>query len=228
MYKVLVACEESQRVCMAWRELGHERYSCDLIECSGGHPEWHIQGDCLPLLKENIDFTTVDGTPHHIDRWDVIIAHPPCTYLTISGNRWFNVEKYGEKAIERMKLREEAIEFFMNFTRAEADHIAIENPVGVMSTKYRKPDCIYNPYDFYPETDKKRTCLWLKDLPPLKPNQVLPKEQRTTDKANALIDGKYYRYHDPYVALIRSKTPIGVAKAMAEQWSAYLEGKDVK
>ena len=112
--KVLVACEESQAVCKAFRALGHEAYSCDIQPCSGGHPEWHLQVDALELLKM---------------RWDLIIAHPPCTYLTVTGNRWFNEEKYGEKAVERKRLREEAAEFFMAFANADCPRIAIENPV---------------------------------------------------------------------------------------------------
>ena len=104
---VLVACEESQRVCSEFRRLGHNAFSCDLISCSGGHPEWHIQNDVLPLLNGNCEFETVDGTKHKIDgKWDLIVAHPPCTVLTISGNRWFNVEKYGEKALKRERERE--------------------------------------------------------------------------------------------------------------------------
>ena len=112
---VLIACEESQRVCLAFRERGHNAFSCDIIDPSGGHPEWHIKGDVLPLLNPNptIHFKTMDGTEHEVSRWDLIIAHPPCTYLTVTGNRWFNVEKYGDKARERIKLREEAFEFFM-------------------------------------------------------------------------------------------------------------------
>lgn len=104
--KVLVACEESQAVCKAFREKGHEAYSCDIIECSGGHPEWHIMQDVLPLLNGNCEFTTMDGAKHIIDgKWDLLIAHPPCTYLTVSGNRWFNVGKYGQKALDRERER---------------------------------------------------------------------------------------------------------------------------
>jgi len=154
--KVLIACEESQRVCSAFRARGHEAYSCDILDPSGGHPEWHIKGDVLPILnpskhmigcpnypeyEDYIEFITMDGVEHQIeDKWDLIIAHPPCTYLTVTGNRWFNVEKYGDKARERIKLREEAKEFFMAFANADCDHIAIENPIGIMSTSWRKPD----------------------------------------------------------------------------------------
>ena len=219
--KVLIACEESQRVCTAFREKGHESYSCDIIECSGGHPDWHIKADVLPLLNGNCKFTTMDGVEHKINgKWDMIIAHPPCTYLTVSGNRWFDIEKYGEKAKERYRLREEAIAFFMHFVNADCDRIAVENPVGVMSTVYRKPDCIYNPYDFENETECKKTCLWLKGLPALKATRFIPlaKEEQTNFLHKAYFDGKYFRYNSQETARIRSKTPMGVAKAMAEQW----------
>lgn len=138
--KILVACEESQAVTVELRKLGHKAYSCDIIECSGGHPEWHIMQDVLPLLNGNCEFKTLDGVNHKIDgKWDMIIAFPPCTYLTVTGNRWFNVDRYGEKTIQRMKDREDAIKFFMAFANADCDRIAIENPIGVMSTVYRKP-----------------------------------------------------------------------------------------
>lgn len=157
--KVLIACEESQRVCKAFREKGHEAYSCDIQPCSGGHPEWHIQGDALPLLNGNCDFKTVDGIEHKIEgKWDLIIAHPPCTRLCNSGQRWlyWGTEEYMEN---KRKEQEKAIEFFMYFVNADCDKIAIENPSGIMSTHYRKPDCTYNPYDFENETEcKKLVC----------------------------------------------------------------------
>ena len=103
---VLVACEESQAVCKEFRRLGHRAFSCDIQESSGGHPEWHIKGDCLPIINGNTQFTTEDGNQHEIcGKWDLLIAHPPCTYLTVSGNAWFNVEKYGEKAVQRERER---------------------------------------------------------------------------------------------------------------------------
>ena len=161
---VLIACEESQAVCKAFREKGHEAYSCDIIECSGGHPEWHIMQDVIPLLDGNCKFETTDGITHYIEgKWDMIIAFPPCTFLTVTGNRWFNVEKYGEKAIQRMKDREQAIDFFMQFVNAHCERIAIENPIGGMSTRYRKPDQIIQPYE-YGHHARKATCLWLKNL----------------------------------------------------------------
>ena len=224
MKNLLVACEESQRVCTAFRERGWNAYSCDLQECSGGHPEWHIQSDVLELINGDCEFNTVDGTHHKIDgEWDLIIAHPPCTYLTNSQNLWYNVEKYGAKAIARAKKREEAVKFFMAFANAKCEHIAIENPIGYMSTAFRKPDFIYNPYDFKGETECKRTCLWLKGLPRLEATQHLPKEQRTHNGFKAIFDGKQYAWNDPNVARLRSITPKGVAHAMAEQWGTYLE-----
>ena len=223
--RVLVACEKSQRVCMAFRERGHEAYSCDIQEYSGGHPEWHIKGNVLDLLNpdytgsarntyySSIRFRTCDNCLHIIvPRWDLIIAHPPCTHLCTAGQRWFTE---GRKPI---KLQREAISFFYQFVMADCDKIAIENPVGIMSTCYRKPNQIYNPYDFEGETECKKTCLWLKGLEPLKATRVLPKEKRTQVIWKAQFDGKQYSWNDPETAKLRSKTPIGVAKAMAEQW----------
>lgn len=218
--KVLVACEESQRVCAAFRERGHEAYSCDIIECSGGHPEWHIMQDVLPLLNGNCEFETTDGVKHKIDgKWDLIIAHPPCTRLCSSGQRWlyWGDEKYQEKKRNEQK---ESIDFFMRFVNADCPRIVIENPVGIMSTFYKKPDCIYNPYDFEGETECKKTCLWLKGVQPLITNRKtpLPKEQRTNEIWKAIFGGKQLSWADTETARMRSQTPLGVAKAMAEQW----------
>ena len=231
--KVLVACEESQEVCKAFRAKGHEAFSCDIQECSGGHPEWHIQDDVLRILNGYKGggygcpwFTTNDGKNHNTpEQWDLIIAHPPCTYLTVSGNAWFNVQKYGEKAILRQKEREKAIDFFMEFATANCGKIAIENPIGVISTVYRKPDQIIQPYQFgHPA--RKSTCLWLKNLPLLiHTNIVDPGEiDRTGHSVGAYSDtardehGKALRWNDPRTAKLRSKTFPGIAKAMAEQW----------
>lgn len=227
--KVLVACEESQRVCCAFRELGHEAYSCDIIEPSGGHPEWHILHDVVPLLNPydtdpdggthtmGIMFETMDGMTHFVEKWDLIIAHPPCTYLTVTGNRWFNVEKYGDKARERIKLREEAKEFFMKFVNADCDHIMIENPVGVMSTAYRKPDQTIHPY-YFGDPYEKRTCLWLKGLPKLKKtNEVEPGPRQMLPSGKTMAVW-YSNLPVKTRAKIRSQTFPGFAKAMAEQW----------
>lgn len=146
--KVLVACEESQVVCTAFRKIGHEAYSCDIQECSGGHPEWHINSDVLPLLDGKCRFVTQDSIEHRIVRqWDLIIAHPPCTRLCSSGQRWlhFGTPEY---RLQKKEEQNKAIEFFLKFVNCDCLKVAIENPVGIMSTLYRKPDWIYNPYDF--------------------------------------------------------------------------------
>lgn len=218
--KILIACEESQAVCKEFRNLGHEAYSCDIIECSGGHPEWHIKGDVLPLLNGHCEFTTTDGATHSIDgKWDLIVAFPPCTYLTVTGNRWFDVEKYGEKAIQRHKDREDAIKFFMAFVNADCDKIAIENPIGCMSTYYRKPDQIVHPYMFG-DPARKATCLWLKGLPKLTPTKIV--EPEIVHYKNG--KGTDSPWHVNTMSLppaerakARSKTFPGVAKAMT-QW----------
>ena len=216
--KILIACEESQRICEAFRKLGYEAYSCDILECGGEHPEWHIQQDVLPLLNGDICFTTMDGQEHQIDgAWDLIIAHPPCTYLTSTGNRWFNEEKYGDKARERKKLREEAAEFFLAFTKTTAKHWAIENPVGYMNTHYRKPDQIIQPYQFG-DPARKTTCLWLHNLPLLKPTNIVePKLQYL--KSGKTIDLEYSNAPKKDRAKLRSRTYPGIAAAIAEQWS---------
>lgn len=226
--KVLVACEESQAVCKEFRRLGHEAYSCDIIECSGGHPEWHIMQDVLPLLNGCCSFKTSDGVTHQLDsKWDLIIAHPPCTRLCNSGQRWlyWGDEEYRAK---KKKDQEEAIAFFMEFVNADCDKIAIENPSGIMSTHYKKPDCTYNPYDFEGGTECKKTCLWLKGLEPLKPTREvpLPKEERTQGIWKAHFGDRKLAWNDPETARLRSQTPLGVARAMAEQWgvSAYQQG----
>ena len=202
--KVLVACEESQAVCKEFRKRGHEAYSCDILPCSGGHPEWHLQQDVLPLLRK---------------KWDMIIAFPPCTYLTVTGNRWFNIDRYGEKAIQRHKDRKDAIDFFMAFANADCEKIAIENPVGIMSSRWRKPDQYIEPYMFG-DPEKKKTGLWLKGLPLLKPTNIVePVIIHCKSGANEP------RWHMETMHLpkeersrVRSQTFIGIAKAMAEQW----------
>ena len=219
--KILVACEESQAVTKELRRLGHEAYSCDLIDQSGGHPEWHIMQDVLPFLNGSCVFTTTDGATHEVTgKWDMIIAHPPCTRLCNSGQRWlyWGDEEYRAK---KKKDQEDAIEFFMKFVNADCDKIAIENPSGIMSTLYRKPDFKYNPYDFEGETECKLTCWWTKGLPPLKPTRKvpLPKEERTQGIWKAHFGDKKLAWNDPETARLRSQTPIGVAKAIAEQWA---------
>ena len=201
--KILLACEESQTVTKAMRDLGHEAYSCDIMECSGGHPEWHLQQDVTELLSQ---------------KWDMIIAFPPCTYLTVTGNRWFNIEKYGEKAIQRHKDREEAIKFFMMFANADCPKIAIENPVGIMNTHFRKPDQIVQPYNFG-DPYEKRTCFWLKGLPKLEyTNEVEPPPRAVFHDGRTMATW-YSNAPKAERAKLRSKTFQGIADAMAQQWT---------
>ena len=219
--KVLIACEETQRVCTAFREKGHEAYSCDLQACSGGHPEWHIMQDVIPLLNGNCEFETVNGKKHKIEsKWDLIIAHPPCTFLTVTANRLYNVERYGEKAIQRKKDREEAINFFMEIAKADCEKIVIENPIGVISTVWRKPDQIIQPYMFGDSAEKK-TCFWLKGVEPLKATNVFnPPEWLKFDSGKTMPKWYADLWHLPREerSRLRSQTFPGFAKAMAEQW----------
>lgn len=206
--KVLIACEESQTVCKAFRDKGHEAYSCDILPCSGGHPEWHIQDDVLNHLNEG---------------WDLMIAHPPCTYLTVAGNRWFNLEKYGDKAIKRIEERDAAARFFMEFVNAPCEKIAIENPIGYMSTAYRKPDQIIQPYHFgHPE--RKATCLWLKGLPQLVPTNIVEPDiiKHKSGKTDSRWHFETLKLPKEQRSIERSKTFEGIGEAMAEQWGGAL------
>ena len=216
---VLIACEESQAVCKAFRERGHEAYSCDIVDCSGGHPEWHIKWDALSVINGKCSFLTQDESIHRIDsKWDLLVAHPPCTYLTVTGNRWFDVEKYGEKAIQRERI--DAEKFFLEFANAECERIAIENPVGIMSTVYRKPDQIIQPYMFGDPFEKK-TCLWLKNLPKLQKTDEVEPPPRREFKSGKTMPAWYadaFSLPKEERAKLRSKTFPGIAKAMAEQW----------
>ena len=219
--KVLVACEESQAVCIEGRKLGHEVYSCDIQECSGGHSEWHIMCDVLPLLNGNCDFNTMDGENHSLSgRWDMIIAFPPCTYLTVTGNRWFNIDRYGEKAIQRHKDRKDGVDFFMAFANADCEKIAIENPVGIMSSEWRKPNQIINPWQFGDAFEKK-TCLWLKGLPELTHTNIVkipPRKKFDSGKSMPSWYAEAWHLPKEERAKLRSKTFPGIAKAMAQQW----------
>ena len=214
--KVLVACEESQRVCIEFRKLGHEAYSCDIEPCSGGHPEWHIQDDVLPLLNGNCDFKTVNGDIHHlIGKWDLIIAHPPCTYLSNAGARFLYPK--GVLNEDRLKLGLVAKEFFMKIYNADCKKIAIENPIP--SKVYGLPEYTQTiqPYEFGHPYQKK-TCLWLKGLKPLRPTDVLPKEKRQSTK----IAGNWFNKGGKERQKNRAKTFPGIANAMAEQWGKEL------
>lgn len=223
--KILVACEESQNVTKELRTLGHEAYSCDIIDQSGGHSEWHIMQDVIPLLNGNCEFITTDEKKHVIvGQWDMIIAFPPCTYLTVTGNRWFNIERYGEKAIQRHKDRKNAIDFFMAFANSDCEKIAIENPVGIMSSEWRKPDQIVNPWQFGDAFEKK-TCLWLKGLPKLIPTNIVeipPRKKFDSGKTMPAWYAEAWHLPKEERAKLRSKTFPGIAKAMAEQWAGKL------
>ncbi len=197
--KILLACEESQAVTKEFRMLGHEAYSCDILPTSGDHPEWHLQQDVEPLLK---------------DDWDLIIAFPPCTHLAVSGAAWFEQKRLDGR-------QQQGIDFFMLFTDLSCEKVAIENPVGIMSSNYRKPDQIIQPYEFGDPYSKK-TCLWLKGLPKLLPtNQVKPEPRKVFKSGNSMPAW----YADAWGkspeerSKIRSKTFPGIARAMAEQWS---------
>lgn len=217
MMRVLIACEESQEVCKAFRARGHEAYSCDVQEPSGGHPEWHILGDALEALNGG-KIVTMDGIDHNVGKWDMLIAHPPCTYLTLAGNKWFKPE-FADRFPDRKKQRKEAVDFFMAIANADCDKIAIENPVGIMSSQWRKPDQYIEPYMFG-DPEKKKTGLWLKGLPLLKPTNIVePVIIHCKSGANEP------RWHMETMHLpkeersrVRSKTFFGIAKAMAEQW----------
>ncbi len=222
--KILVACEESQAVTKELRRLGHEAYSCDLIECSGGRPEWHIKWDALALVNGNCSFMTSDGELHRIDgKWDMLIAHPPCTYLSNAGARWLYAGKKLNQ--ERYEQGLEAKEFFMAFINADCPRIAVENPIP--SSVYNLPEYtqIVQPYE-YGHPWSKKTCLWLKWLEPLKPTDIVQ------DHKPFCSSGSYSRSHDPKFkgasrkggsAKSRSKTFPGIAKAMAEQWAGKCE-----
>lgn len=230
---VLIACEESQRTCIEFRRLGHNAFSCDILDCSGGHMEWHIQQDVIPLLNGFCEFTTSDGTLHRIDdRWDLIIAHPPCTNLCSAGQHWFS------RGLKDPALREEAYEFFMKFVHADCDKIAIENPVGIISSRYRKYDQMIQPYQFG-DPYTKRTCLWLKNLPPLVPTDIIPepeggwknkwisKDGRYHGFVNYDDQGKVLAWNNPETARVRSKTYPGIAKAFAEQYGGDIRDGEI-
>jgi hypothetical protein len=209
--RILIACEESQAVCKEFRKLGHESYSCDILDCSGGHPEWHIKDDVIKVIN---------------DSWDMMIAFPPCTHLAVSGAMHFKSKREDGR-------QKEGIDFFMAIVNSPINKIAIENPIGIMSKIYRKPDQIIQPY-YFGDSFQKTTCLWLKNLPLLyhndKPN-LFDSNVTHTKKGSFFewIDsktGKKKRQPEWYYQAagkknrseLRSKTFPGIAKAMAEQW----------
>jgi len=212
--RVLIACEESQEVCKAFRKLGHEAYSCDILPCSGGRPEWHIQGDVLEQLDKD---------------WDLIIAFPPCTYLTNAGmcnlTRKNSTDEYRRN---RLKKRDEALEFVLKIYNSKCPKVVIENGVGYLSTGWRKPDQIIRPFEYGHNVNKK-TCLWLKGLGQLKPTKIVEPDGITIWDGTGKKISKWYK--DTFIeakgnfellSIIRSKTFQGIADAMAEQWTPLL------
>ena len=212
--KVLIACEESQSVTKAFRKLGHEAFSCDILPCSGGRPEWHLQGDVFKYVN---------------NEWDLMIAHPPCTYLSVSGAKHlYNKDK--SPNIERYKNQNKALDFVKKLMDLNIDRIAIENPISVISSKIRKPDQIIQPY-WFGDSASKSTCLWLKNLPKLIPTNIVSKgefyefKDRKTGKLKKQAMWYYEALQKSKTSLerrmLRSKTFEGIANAMAEQWSNF-------
>ena len=209
--RVLVACEESQAITKEFRKLGHEAYSCDILPCSGGHPEWHLQQDVFEVIEQG---------------WDLMIAHPPCTYLAVSGARWM-YNKDGSKNEERWKNQAEALDFVQRLMDAPIDKIAIENPISVISSKIRKPDQIVHPWMFGDKASKS-TCFWLKNLPLLEPTNIVEKGEFVEFISKKGVKKKQPKWY--FEALkkakspaerrtLRSKTFKGMAEAIAKQWS---------
>ena len=217
--RLLIACEESQAVCTAFRKRGHEAYSCDIQECSGGHPEWHIRGDVLPLLNGWCTFTTMDGTGHTIDRrWDMIIAHPPCTYLSNAGAaRLF--PKKGTLDIKRYNNGLLAKEFFMKFINADCNKIVVENPIPTKIFNLPPYSQIVQPYE-HGHPFSKKTCLWVKGVPLLKPTNTVEPICSWVSGGSKDSHGNPRKQSGTKIrdAKTRSKTFPGIANAMAEQW----------
>lgn len=213
--KVLIACEESQAVTKEFRALGHEAFSCDLLPCSGGHPEWHFQQDVFEVIDKG---------------WDLMIAHPPCTFLAVSGARWL-YNKDGTPNEQRFYNQKQALDFVEMLMNAKIDKIAIENPISVISSAIRKPDQIIQPYMFG-DSASKSTCLWLKNLPKLKPTNIVSKgdffefKDRKTGKMKKQPMWYYEALQQAKTPqerrTLRSKTFKGIAEAMANQWGGNI------
>lgn len=236
MKNVLIACEESQTVCKAFRKLGFNAYSCDILPCSGGHPEWHLHCDVLGVIRDKRGILET-GEEFVLDgEWDLMIAHPPCTYLSVSGARWYYHPDDKDLPIEerrphphfltRAQDRKDAIEFFLALAHADIPRIAIENPVGIMSKLFHKPNQIVQPYWFGDEATK-TTCLWLKNLPELTPTKMVGKGERVVLSSGKSLPKWYSDSFNTKISTemrrtLRSKTFQGFADAMAEQWSKLL------
>ena len=221
--KVLVCCEESQRVCSAFRDKGHEAYSCDIIEPSGGHPEWHIKGDVLPYINGHCSFTTMDGVTHTIEgKWDLLICHPPCTYMSVAGASRMYPTK-GQIDEERLAKALEAKAFFMRFINADCERIAVENPTPLKVIGLPQYTQAIQPYE-YGHPYSKRTCLWLKGLPKLQPTEIVKEHVPFVNGGSKKADGSARSKQGLayQTAGERSKTFEGIAKAMADQWGVAL------
>ena len=219
--KVLVCCEESQRVCSAFRDKGHEAYSCDILEPSGGHPEWHIKGDVLPYINGYCSFTTMDGATHTIEgKWDLLICHPPCTYMSVAGASRMYPTK-GQIDNERLAKALEAKAFFMRFINADCEKIAVENPTPLKVVGLPQYTQAIQPYE-YGHPYSKRTCLWLKGLPKLKPTEIVKEHVPFVNGGSKKADGSTRSKQGLayQTAGERSKTFEGIAKAMADQWGS--------
>lgn len=225
---VLIACEESQASCNAFRSRGFQAYSCDLVKCTGGHPEWHILDNALSVINGG-RFKTQKGDWIEVSHWDAIIAHPPCTYLSNVNTRGHSLKREPENRIEGRTLeRIKAMQFFMDMMRANSEYIAVENPVGIMNTAFRRPDQIIEPYQFASGVNDaenyvtKRTCLWLKGFPLLQGNNLPRPDNKKL--FGTLSNGKSRNWTDTYTrkASIRSKTFPGIASAFATQWGDFL------
>lgn len=218
---ILIACECSQVLCSRFYSAGHNVFSCDLQSSYGSLPSRHIRCDVTNLLNGKIRFQTEDMNYHYLYKsWDLIIAHPPCTYLSNVANRWYNVSRYGSSALQRAKLRESAAKFFMLFTATNAKYVCIENPRGYMSTYYRKPDQIIQPY-YFGDPFQKLTCLWLFDLPKLVYTNVVVPEPRIVFSSGKSLPAWYsdaFHLSPDERANVRSKTFPGIADAIVAQW----------
>ena len=235
---VLIACEESQRVCTEFRKLGHNAYSCDLLPCSGNHPEWHFNCDVLAVIN-NKGGTLENGKEYFLpngQKWDLMVAHPPCTFLSVSGAKWYYHPDDKDLPVEdrrphpnfpnRAQDREEGASFFLKLANSNIERIAIENPIGIMSKRFRKPDQVVQPY-FYGDEASKTTCLWLKNLPLLEKTNIVGKGERIYFKSGKsqpkwYSEGLTKTKSAAERRTWRSKTFPGFAKAIATQWSAFI------
>lgn len=236
---ILIACEESQTVCKEFRRLGHNAFSCDILKCSGGHPEWHFNCDVLEIIKNKGGKLQSGGSVYIDGNWDLMIAHPPCTFLAVSGAQWYyhpedkhlptDQRRPHPKFPNRAQDREEGVAFFLALANAPIEHIAIENPVGIMSKRWRKPDQSVQPWMFGDEASK-LTCLWLKNLPLLHETKVVGHGERVVLSSGRSLP-KWYSdalckaKNSEERRTLRSKTFPGFAKAIAEQWSEFLINK---